>query len=121
MLQKFKLQMLQKFKPQMLKKIQTTNVTKIQTTNDTKIQTTNVTKIHKCYRDTGRDDVMNELDGSIKDANSFYRASGDLYKHVGVLRAFEIYWNKDKPALFRHLGEPIVENSPCIIIHPHRG
>jgi hypothetical protein len=33
-------------------------------------------------------------------ARSYYQASGDTFKHVGVLRAADIYWNKERSVDF---------------------
>ena len=47
-------------------------------------------------RDSGREDVMAEMESAEKDAEAYYSSSGDVYKHVGVLRAFDVYWSKER-------------------------
>lgn len=56
--------------------------------------------IWELFRDNGREDVVTELRDTAKDARTYYVDSGDLYKHVGVLRAFDIFWSKERSATF---------------------
>ncbi len=50
-------------------------------------------------RDCGRADVVEEMEKCAEDAKAYYHASGDIFKHVGILRAAEIYWNKERSHL----------------------
>jgi hypothetical protein len=47
--------------------------------------------------------------------------SGDMYKHVGTLRAIDIYWNKEKAVLFHLADEPLEDDSPRISVRSRRG
>jgi hypothetical protein len=53
-------------------------------------------QIYITYRESGREDVLQEMTKAATDARVLYSNSGDLYKHVGVLRAFDMYWGSEK-------------------------
>jgi hypothetical protein len=48
------------------------------------------------FRESGQEEVQKELQKFTTDGETFYSESGDLYKHVGLLRAADIFWNKEK-------------------------
>ena len=47
-------------------------------------------------RDSGRADVIRELENAIAAAEQLYHESGDLFKLIGLLRAFDVHWNKER-------------------------
>ena len=47
------------------------------------------------HRNSGREDVLSELDRCDGIAATHFAESGDLFKMVGVLRACDIFWSKD--------------------------
>jgi CobQ-like glutamine amidotransferase family enzyme len=48
------------------------------------------------FRDSGRKDVIGELQSCQDLGKTYYTASGDVFKNVGILRAKDVYWNKER-------------------------
>jgi len=68
-------------------------------------------------RQEGRKDVIEELDETIKMCDTFYSASGVLFKLVGVLRAADIFWSPNRSAVLFHMeGEPLEGGEPRLLI-----
>ena len=73
-------------------------------------------------REEGKADVIQVLDDSEIEGETFYSESGELYKLVGVLRAADTFWNPaGKPVLFHKNGDPVVGDSPRILFRPFKG
>ena len=49
-----------------------------------------------CFRASGRTDVIAEMDRCKDHGASHYAECGDMYKLVGTLRAYDLYWNKER-------------------------
>jgi hypothetical protein len=43
--------------------------------------------------------VVEEMEKCAEDAKTYYHASGDIFKHVGILRAADLFWNKERSHL----------------------
>jgi len=75
--------------------------------------------MERILRNQGNEEVNEEFRISENEANANYSGSPDMFKWVGVLRAADIFWNRDsggKAILILYQAEALVDGSPRIVV-----
>ena len=75
--------------------------------------------MERFLRNQRNEEVNEELRISENEANANYSGSPDMFKWVGVLRAADIFWNRDsggKAILVLYQAEAMVDGSPRIVV-----
>ena len=75
--------------------------------------------MERFLRNQGNEEVNEEFRISENEAIANYSGSPDMFKWVGVLRAADIFWNRDsggKAILVLYQAEAMVDGSPRIVV-----